>query len=78
MCPIEIEKNLQGRLSTISRGQLLEGQNLQNLDSDVDVLRLKQEKLNAEEAEVLTLLTEMRRKLDEAKSKLNLIVRGHP
>uniref|UniRef100_A0A3P8WC86 Laminin, gamma 2 n=1 Tax=Cynoglossus semilaevis TaxID=244447 RepID=A0A3P8WC86_CYNSE len=44
--PIKTQKNLQGRLSTISRGQLLEGQNLQNLDSDVDVLRLKQEKLN--------------------------------
>ncbi|XP_035489050.2 laminin subunit gamma-2 [Scophthalmus maximus] len=66
----DVEKRLQGRLSSISRSQLVEGQNVQNISDRADDVRRQQRKYRAQVEEVETLMAAMKRKLEEAKSDL--------
>ncbi|KAM6919152.1 laminin subunit gamma-2 [Xenentodon cancila] len=66
----EMEKRLQARLSSISRTQLTEGRDIQNIaDAAVDI-RQRQQTYKSKVEDVQTLLEEMRRKLGEAKTTL--------
>ncbi|XP_074505941.1 laminin subunit gamma-2 [Sebastes fasciatus] len=64
------EKNLQGRLSSISRSQLAEGQDLQNIADAADKIKQRQQTYKTNVEEVQSLMQEMKRKLDEAKADL--------
>ncbi|XP_013882894.1 laminin subunit gamma-2 isoform X2 [Austrofundulus limnaeus] len=66
-----MEKVLQSRLSSISRSQLMEGQEIQNMAEAADSIREQQQIFQNKVAEVQTLIDEMRRQLEEAKTKLN-------
>ena len=74
-CPIGLEKTLQGRLSSISRSQLAEGQDIQNIADAADDIKLQQKMYGTEVEQVQTLVEEMKRKLQEAKTNLRSAVR---
>uniref|UniRef100_A0A8D0APG7 Laminin subunit gamma 2 n=1 Tax=Sander lucioperca TaxID=283035 RepID=A0A8D0APG7_SANLU len=69
------EKNLQGRLASISRSQLAEEQDIQNIADTADAIKRRQQTYRAKVAEVQSLMEEMRRDLNEAKAQLRLAVR---
>lgn len=73
--PTGQEKNLQGRLSSISRSQLAEGQDLQNIADAADKIKQRQQTYKTNVEEVQSLMQEMKRKLDEAKADLRSAVR---
>ena len=75
LCPIEMEKRLQARLSSISRSQLVEGQNIQNIGHTVEDIKQQQRKYKTEVEDVQTLMAVMKRKLEEAKTNLRSLVR---
>ncbi|KAF1383164.1 hypothetical protein PFLUV_G00128460 [Perca fluviatilis] len=64
------EKILQGRLSSISRSQLAEEQDIQNIADTADAIKRRQQTYKAKVAEVQSLMEEMRRELNEAKAQL--------
>ncbi|XP_062259930.1 laminin subunit gamma-2 [Platichthys flesus] len=66
----EMEKRLQGRLSSISRSQLVEGQNIQNIGDTVENIKQQQRKYKTEVEDVQTLMAAMKLKLEEAKASL--------
>ncbi|XP_078121302.1 laminin subunit gamma-2 [Sander vitreus] len=66
------EKNLQGRLASISRSQLAEEQDIQNIADTADDIKRRQQTYRAKVAEVQSLMEEMRRELNEAKAQLRL------
>ncbi|XP_056247590.1 laminin subunit gamma-2 [Seriola aureovittata] len=66
----DLEKSLQRRLSSISRSQLAEGQDIQNLADTADDIKHKQKTYKTEVKTVQTLMDEMKRKLEEAKRNL--------
>lgn len=74
LCPIDLEKSLQRRLSSISSSQLKEGQDIQNLADTADDIKHKQKTYETEVKNVQTLMDEMKRKLEEAKEKLRTAV----
>lgn len=76
-CPTETEKRLEARLSSISRSQLAEGRDIQNIAGTADNVRQQQQTYKTKVEEVQRLIEEMRRKLGEAKSKLGSAVRLH-
>ncbi|XP_056266481.1 laminin subunit gamma-2 [Pseudoliparis swirei] len=65
-----LEKNLQGRLSSISRSQLDEGQVLRDVGDVVHDVKEKQQTYKTKVEEVRGLVEEMKRKLDKAKADL--------
>lgn len=69
----ELEKKLQNRLSSISKNQLAEGQNIQNVADKVDDIKDKHQTYNSKMKTVQMLLDEMKDKLDDAKSDLRSI-----
>lgn len=75
LCPIDLEKSLQGRLSSISRSQLAEEQDIQNIADTADDIKQRQKTYKMEVEDVQTLMAEMKRKLEEAKTKLRSAVR---
>ncbi|XP_040911632.1 laminin subunit gamma-2 [Toxotes jaculatrix] len=66
----ESEKRLQGRLSSISRSQLTTGQDIQNIADTADDIEQRQKAYKTEVEEVQALMAEIKRKLEEAKTKL--------
>ncbi|XP_040002374.1 laminin subunit gamma-2 [Xiphias gladius] len=66
----ELEKTLQGRLSSISRSQLAEGQDIQNIADTANNIKQQQKTYKTEVEEVQTLMIKMKRKLEEAKKNL--------
>ncbi|XP_071348331.1 laminin subunit gamma-2 [Trachinotus anak] len=66
----ELEKSLQNRLSSISRNQLVEEQDIQNLADTADDIKQRQNTYKTEVEKVQTLMDEMKRKLEEAKTSL--------
>lgn len=75
--PIGLEKRLQGRLSSISRSQLADGQDIQNIAEMADDVKKQQQTYKTKVEEVQTLMEEMRRKLEQAKTDLRSAVRHH-
>lgn len=71
-----MEKTLQSRLASASRSQLMEGQEVQNMAEAADAIREQQQIFQNKVAEVQTLMAEMRRQLEEARAKLNAVVRA--
>lgn len=67
---LEMEKSLQRRLSSISRRQLEDGQDIQNIGDTVDDIKQQHKTYETKAAEVQTLMEEMKRKLEEAKTSL--------
>ncbi|XP_036940529.1 laminin subunit gamma-2 [Acanthopagrus latus] len=65
-----LEKSLQGRLSSISKSQLAEGQEIQNMANAAEDIKQQQQTYKTKVEEVQTLIEEMKRKLDEAKADL--------
>nr|XP_046265365.1 laminin subunit gamma-2 [Scatophagus argus] len=65
-----LEKSLQGRLSSISRSQLAEEQDVQSIGDAADDIRRQQQTYRTKVKEVRTLMEEMKRKLDKAKTDL--------
>ncbi|XP_059201303.1 laminin subunit gamma-2 [Centropristis striata] len=64
------EKNLQGRLSSISRSQLSDGLELQNLADAADDIKRTQQTYKTKEKELQSLIEDMKRKLAKAKADL--------
>lgn len=75
LCPIGLEKSLQGRLSSISRSQLAEGQDIQDVADAADDIKQRQQTYETKVEEVRTLMEEMKRQLDKAKADLRSAVR---
>lgn len=75
-CLTGLEERLQGRLSSICRSQLGDGQDVQNIAEAVDDIKQQQQMYKTKVEEVQTLMEEMRRKLDRAKADLISAVRG--
>lgn len=73
--PIGLEKNLQSRLSSISRSQLAEGQKIENIADAADNIKKQQQTYKTKVEEVQTLMEEMKRKLDKARTDLRSAVR---
>ncbi|KAM9349467.1 laminin subunit gamma-2 [Symphorus nematophorus] len=67
------EKNLQGRLSSISRSQLAEGQDIQNIANAADDIKQQQRTYGTKVEEVQTLLEEMKHKLEKAKKDIRSV-----
>lgn len=65
-----LERSLQGRLSSISRSQLAEGQDIQNIADAADDIKQQQQTYKTKVEEVQTLIDEMRLNLDKARSDL--------
>ncbi|XP_070775382.1 laminin subunit gamma-2 [Enoplosus armatus] len=65
-----VEKSLQGRLSSISRSQLDDGQDIQNIADSADDIKQQQQTYKTKVEEVQTLMEEMKRKLDKTKTDL--------
>ncbi|KAI3375169.1 hypothetical protein L3Q82_021076, partial [Scortum barcoo] len=65
-----LEKNLQSRLSSISRSQLAEGQKVENIADAADNIKQRQQTYKMKVEEVQTLIEEMKHKLDKAKTDL--------
>lgn len=66
----EMEKRLQGRLSSISRSQLAEGRDIQNIGKVAGSIRQQQQMYDDQVTKVQTLTEEIRWQLDEARIKL--------
>ncbi|GAA6228356.1 laminin subunit gamma-2 [Lates japonicus] len=66
----DLEKSLQGRLSSISRSQLAEEQDIQNIADTADDIKQRHKTYKMEVEDIQTLMAEMKRKLEEAKTKL--------
>ncbi|XP_020514696.2 laminin subunit gamma-2 [Labrus bergylta] len=64
------EKNLQKRLSSISKSQLAEGQDIQNIANAADNIKQQQQTYKNKVDNVQTLIREMKRKLEQAKQDL--------
>ncbi|XP_030608704.1 laminin subunit gamma-2 [Archocentrus centrarchus] len=67
----ELEKMLQSRLSSISRIQLAEEQDIQNIADTADNIKQQQQTYKTKVAEIQTLMEDMKRQLEEAKRKLS-------
>ncbi|CAJ1073098.1 laminin subunit gamma-2 [Xyrichtys novacula] len=65
-----LEKNLQKRLSSISKSQLAEGQDIQNIADAADDIKERQQTYKNKVDQVKALLEEMKRKLDQAKADM--------
>ncbi|XP_035526875.1 laminin subunit gamma-2 [Morone saxatilis] len=65
-----LEKTLQGRLSSISRNQLAEEQDIQNIADKAGDIKQRQQMYKTKVEEVQTLIEEMKRNLDKAKIDL--------
>ncbi|KAM3866132.1 laminin subunit gamma-2 [Diretmus argenteus] len=63
----EMERRLQGRLSSISQSQLAEGRDIQTISNLAGDIEQRHQTYETQAADVQTLITEMRRKLEEAK-----------
>lgn len=72
--PTGLEKRLQGRLSSISRSQLTNGQDVQNIAEAADDVKQQQQMYETKVEEVQTLMEEMRRKLEKAEADLRSAV----
>ncbi|KAA8589204.1 hypothetical protein FQN60_010549, partial [Etheostoma spectabile] len=72
-CPIGSEKNLQTRLASISRSQLAEGLDIQNIADTADAIKRREKTYKAKVAAVQSLMEEMRRELSDARDQLRLI-----
>ncbi|KAK2822902.1 hypothetical protein Q5P01_022967 [Channa striata] len=66
----ELEKNLQARLSSISRRQLTEGEDIQNLADTTYDIKQQQNTYKTKVKEVQTLIEEMKVQLEEARTSL--------
>lgn len=77
LCPTDLEKSLQTRLSAISRKQLAEGQDIQDVADDIYDIKQQQKTYKTKVKEVQTLIEEMKHDLEEAKTKLRSVVRHH-
>ncbi|KAM4551911.1 laminin subunit gamma-2 [Odontesthes bonariensis] len=66
----EMEKGVQDRLSSISRSQLVDGQDIQNISDRADHIRQQQRASETRAKEVQALIEEMRSKLQDANTKL--------
>ncbi|XP_053186882.1 laminin subunit gamma-2 [Scomber japonicus] len=66
----EMEEGLKSRLASISRSQLTEGQEIQNMAAAADDIRRQHQTYETKEATVQTLTKEMRQKLEAAKTIL--------
>lgn len=75
LCPTELENSLQARLSSISRRQLAEGQNIQNIADTADDIKQQKKTYTTTMKEVQGLIEEMKRQLEEARSNLRSAVR---
>ncbi|XP_035989424.1 laminin subunit gamma-2 [Fundulus heteroclitus] len=69
----EKEKVLQRRLSSISRSQLTEGQDIQSISDISNHIRKQLQSFKSKDEEVETLIDEMRRQLEEARTKLQSV-----
>ncbi|CAN9502851.1 unnamed protein product [Ophioblennius macclurei] len=69
----ELEKKLQGRLSSISGNQLAEEQKIQGIDDKANDIKDQHQMQNAKVKTVQMLLDEMKTKLENAKSDLTSI-----
>ncbi|XP_029971712.1 laminin subunit gamma-2 [Salarias fasciatus] len=69
----ELEKKLQGRLASISKSQLAEGQNIQDVADKADDIKDKHQTYNSKLKTVQMLLDEMKSKLEDAKSDLRSV-----
>ncbi|XP_034743237.1 laminin subunit gamma-2 isoform X1 [Etheostoma cragini] len=67
------EKNLQSRLASISRSQLAEELDIQNIADTADAIKRRQKTYKAKVAAVQSLMEEMRRELSNAREQLRLI-----
>ncbi|XP_041659922.1 laminin subunit gamma-2 [Cheilinus undulatus] len=65
-----LEKNLQKRLASISKSQLAEGQNIQNIADTADDIKEQQQTYKNKVGEVQSLISQMKSKLDQAKNDL--------
>lgn len=74
LCPIGLEKNLQGRLASISKSQLAEGQDIQNIADAADDIKKEQQMYKTKVQAVKSLMEEMKSKLDQAKQDLRSAV----
>lgn len=75
--PIELEKQLQQRLSLISSSHLKHDRDVQILSDATDSIKLQQQKYKTEMAKVQTLIEDMKLKLEDAKILLGSVVRLH-
>ncbi|KAM7399987.1 hypothetical protein PAMA_004603 [Pampus argenteus] len=66
----EMEEHLKARLSSISRSQLTEGQDIQNIAVVADEIKQRQQTYKTKAETVQILMQEMKRKLEEAKTRL--------
>lgn len=73
--PIETEKRLQGRLSSISRTQLSKQEDVQNIADAADGIKQRQQTYETKTEQVQTLIEEMKRTLEGAKTRLRSAVR---
>ncbi|XP_056149191.1 laminin subunit gamma-2 [Lampris incognitus] len=64
------ERGLQRRLSAVSQSQLTEGRDIQALSHTVDSIQEQQQSYQEQAAHVHTLIQDMKRKLEEAKSSI--------
>lgn len=65
-----LERSLQGRLASISRSQLEDGQDIQNIAESAENIKQQQQTYKTKVEEVQTLIEEMKRKLDKARTDL--------
>lgn len=73
----EVEKRLQDRLSSISKRQLDEEQDLLNIKDAAADIKLQQQTYKTKVGEVQKLIEEMKVQLEKAKSDLKFAVRLH-
>ncbi|XP_042353548.1 laminin subunit gamma-2, partial [Plectropomus leopardus] len=65
-----LEKNLQGRLASISKSQLAEGQDILNIADAADDIKQRQQTYKSKVDDVRSLIDEMKGKLTDAKDDL--------
>lgn len=66
---------LQGRVASISRAQLADGHDIQNIAEAAERVQLRQQTYERKVEEVQTLMKEMKRKLERAREDLRSAVR---
>lgn len=71
---IESEKDLQARLSDISTTQLSEGRDIQAISNTIDNIKLQDQKYQRQVSDVQTLISDVRRKLEEARFNIKQAV----
>lgn len=71
---IESEKDLQARLSDISATQLSEGRDIQAISNTIDNIKLQDQKYQRQVSDVQTLISDVRRKLEEARFNIKQAV----